>query len=165
MDESEILKDIKVDESVDRIIRLIHQNVILFYEEYHSFKDHANHYDDLKKYENKLNKSVEVIVKIKESCIKELKEFEMQNKNGENIEIIKDLKVMVDDLKLYSGELEFIMAKILNNNTINSKTYTDAINEKFNIIFHKYNEFVRTDTDVIIQLARLEKRVRTKSSI
>ena len=72
---------------------------------------------------------------------------------------------MVDDLKLYSGELEFIMAKILNNNTINSKTYTDAINEKFNIIFHKYNEFVRTDTDVIIQLARLEKRVRTKSSI
>lgn len=160
IDEKVIKQDIAIDESIERIIRVIHENVIKFYQEYVDFNGRASFYTDLKKFENRLNKSVSKIVEIKNICKKEFNEFINQNKYDEDMQIIKDLRIMIMDLEQYSEKLEFIMARILNNNIINTEKYKVEINSLFRVIFEKYDEFVKADDDVVIQLAKLENRIK-----
>jgi hypothetical protein len=162
MDQNILKKDITMDESIERIIRIIHQNVILFYQAYQDFNNLATNHTDLKEYELKLNTSVNKIVSIKKICINEFEEFVKQNKNHENNDVIKDLQIMINDLEQYSKKLEFVMAKILNNNIINSDKYKKEINEQFTVIFDKYNEFIKADEEIIVQLAKLENKIRLR---
>jgi len=158
MDDKELKQDIAIDESIERII---HQKVILFYQAYREFNNLAANHSDLKEYENTLNRSVNKVVEMKNICIRESKDLIEQNENNN---IVQDLKIMIADLEQYSGNLEFIVAKILNNNTIDSKKYKIDINTNFNQLFSEYNDFINKDEDVISRLTELANKIREKNN-
>jgi len=162
MEDKDITEQITIDERIEGIVRTIHQNVILFYQEYVDFNGRASFYSDLKKYESNLNKSIDTFLKIKNICIREFDKFIKENGDVENNNIIKDLRTMINDLEQYSKKLEFIMGKIINNNSINSEAYKVEINSQFKLIFEKYDEFVKTDEDVIMRLVKQENKIRLK---
>lgn len=158
---SEFIKqEISVDESIERIIRIIHQQVILFYQAYEDFHKLSNTNTNLKTYEKNLETSLDKIAKIREICIKEFDDFNKNNIYSKDHLLIKELQIMITNIDKYYRDLNLIVAKILNNNTIDSDKYRSEINRLFDDLFVKYNEFINADKEVITYLKMLANKNR-----
>ncbi|MGV8086648.1 MAG: hypothetical protein ACP5N1_03385 [Candidatus Woesearchaeota archaeon] len=153
-----IQQEIFVDESIERIIRIIHQQVILFYQAYEDFHKLSNSKTDLKLYEDTLNNSLDKIAKIRNVCVKEFDDFGKDKTEFKDHLIIKELQIMVTDINKYYQDLNMLVAQILNNNNIDSDKYRSDINKLFDDLFKKYTEFINADTEVITYLKTLANK-------